>query len=55
MPRPYQAHGVARLRDLGVELVHSKGIYYDWVRTLDAALAFQREHPDLAEPSGFWV
>jgi nicotinamidase-related amidase len=54
-PAGAQAHGLARLRDLGVELVHCKGIYYDWVRTLEAALAFEREHPDLAEPPGFWI
>ena len=40
---------------LGVELVHCKGVYYDWVRTLEAALAFEREHPDLAEPPGFSI
>jgi nicotinamidase-related amidase len=54
-PAGAQAFGRARLRDLGVELIHCKGIYYDWVRTLEAALAFEREHPDLAEPPGFWI
>jgi hypothetical protein len=47
--------GLARLHDLGVELVHCKGIYYDWVRTLEAALAFQDSHPELSEPPGFWI
>ena len=54
-PAGAQAHGLARLRDLGVELVHCRGVYYDWVRTLEDALAFEREHPDLAEPPGFWI
>jgi len=54
-PAGAQAFGLVRLRDLGVELVHCKGVYYDWVRTLEAALAFEREHPDLAEPPGFWI
>jgi len=54
-PAGAQAFGLARLRDLGVELVHCKGIYFDWVRTLDDALAFERAHPDLAEPPGFWI
>lgn len=54
-PAGAQAFGLARLRDLGVELIHCKGIYYDWVRTLEAALAFESEHPDLAEPPGFWI
>ena len=48
-----QAPGMARLRDARVELVHCKGIYYDWVRTLQAALAFRRDNPGLAEPPGF--
>ena len=48
-----QAPGMARLRDLGIELVHCKGIYYDWVRTLESALAFRHDHPRLAEPPGF--
>jgi nicotinamidase-related amidase len=54
-PAGAQAYGLARLRDLGVELVHCKGIYFDWVRTLDDALSFEREHPDLADPPGFWI
>jgi nicotinamidase-related amidase len=48
-----QTPGIARLRDLGFELVHCKGIYYDWVRTLQGALAFRHDNPDLAEPPGF--
>jgi nicotinamidase-related amidase len=48
-----QAPGLARLRDLGFELVHCKGIYYDWVRTLQAARAFRHDNPQLAEPPGF--
>ena len=54
-PAGAQAYGLARLRDLGVELVHCKGIHYDWVRTLEAALAFQDAHPELSAPPGFWI
>jgi nicotinamidase-related amidase len=54
-PAGAQPYGLSRLRDLGVELLHCKGIYYDWVRTLDDALGFERDHPDLAEPPGFWI
>lgn len=54
-PAGVQAFGLARLRDLGVELVHCKGIYYDWVRTLEAALDFQAAHPELSEPPGFRI
>lgn len=52
---PCGAHdpGVARLRDLGVELVHCKGLYYEWVRTLAAALAFEEANAELSNPPGF--
>ncbi|MGN6791012.1 MAG: isochorismatase family protein [Streptosporangiaceae bacterium] len=52
-PSGGHAAGLARLRDLGFELLRCKSIYYDWIRSLDAARAFQREHPDLANPPGF--
>jgi len=48
-----QAPGIARLRDWGFELVHCKGIYYDWVRTVKAAYAFRKDNPHLAKPPGF--
>ncbi len=48
-----QAPGLRRLRALDVETVHCKGLYYDWVRTLEAALAFERRNPGLAAPPGF--
>ena len=52
---PFGAHapGLARLRDLGVELIHCKGAYYDWARTLAAAVAFEADNPRLAAPPGF--
>jgi nicotinamidase-related amidase len=45
--------GLRRIVASGGELVHAKGVYYEWIRTLDAARAFQRSHPDLADPPGF--
>ena len=52
---PFGAHepGVTRLRDLGVELAHCKAIYYDWLRTLAAVRAFEKNNPRLATPPGF--
>ena len=52
-PGAMHDHGLAQLRDAGVEIRHAKGVYYEWVRTLAAARAFQTEHPDLASPPGF--
>ncbi len=52
-PGAMHEHGLRQLRDEGIEVRHAKGVYYDWVRTLDAARAFEAEHPDLATPPGF--
>jgi nicotinamidase-related amidase len=52
---PFGAHrpGLQRLRDLGAEMIHCKGVYYDWARTLAAVNAFEAGHPELASPPGF--
>jgi nicotinamidase-related amidase len=52
---PAAAHeaGLRRMRDAGVMLVHTKGVYYEWVRTLDAARDFERDYPELTDPPGF--
>jgi nicotinamidase-related amidase len=45
--------GLRHMRDAGAEARHAKGVYYEWIRTLDAARVFERDHPDLAIPPGF--
>jgi len=52
---PCGAHapGIARLRDLGLEVMRCKSVYYDWVRTLNAARTFELDNPELASPPGF--
>jgi nicotinamidase-related amidase len=52
-PGSMHEHGLQHLRDAGVEIRHAKGVYYDWIRTLEAARAFVRAHPDLSDPPGF--
>ena len=52
-PGAMHDHGLRQLRDEGIEVRHAKGVYYDWLRSLDAARAFEAEHPDLATPPGF--
>lgn len=52
-PGDMHHHGLRRMRDAGVTLVHAKGVYYEWVRTLAEARCFEAENPDLAEPPGF--
>jgi hypothetical protein len=34
-------------------LIHCKGAYYDWARTLADAVAFEAASPRLASPPGF--
>jgi nicotinamidase-related amidase len=52
---PGEAHaaGLRRASDGGALLLHAKGVYYEWIRTLADARAFQEARPDLAEPPGF--
>jgi len=45
--------GLARIKDAGAELIHAKGLYYEWVRTLEAARAFEAANPALTGPVGF--
>ena len=52
-PGPMHDAGIRRMSGLGVEVGHTKGIYYEWIRSVDAARAFERDHPDLADPPGF--
>jgi nicotinamidase-related amidase len=52
-PGAMHDHGLAHVQAAGGEVRHAKGVYYDWVRTLAAARAFQEAHPDLASPPGF--
>ena len=52
-PGSMHEHGLAHMRDTGVEVRHAKGVYYDWIRTLGAARQFESDHADLAQPPGF--
>jgi nicotinamidase-related amidase len=52
-PGEMHEHGLRGLRDAGIEIRHAKGVYYEWVRTLEAARTFARDHPNLADPPGF--
>jgi nicotinamidase-related amidase len=45
--------GLRRVVGAGAELIHAKGIYYEWVRTLDAARMLGHDHPELDDPPGF--
>ena len=46
-------HGLRRIAEAGGVITHAKGVYYEWLRSVEAADAFTRAHPELAEPPGF--
>jgi len=52
-PGEMHAFGLRRMREAGVIEMHAKGVYYEWVRTLEAARDFERANPTLADPPGF--
>ena len=52
-PGSMHDHGLRRIAEAGGVIVHAKGVYYEWLRTLEAATAFRKAHPDLEEPPGF--
>ena len=52
-PGTMHEHGLRRIADAGGSVIHAKGLYYEWIRTLDAARAFERANPELSDPPGF--
>ena len=52
-PGAMHERGLRHVRDAGVELRHAKGVYYEWIRTLEAARTFVLDHPELSSPPGF--
>ncbi|HEY7701869.1 MAG TPA: isochorismatase family protein [Candidatus Limnocylindrales bacterium] len=52
-PGDMHAHGLRRIADAGATVIHAKGVYYEWIRTLEAARAFEAANPGLSEPPGF--
>jgi nicotinamidase-related amidase len=51
---PGDAHeaGLARMRDAGATIVQAKGLYYEWLRTVEQVHRFRTERGDLAPPEG---
>src|SRR5580658_5558439 len=50
-PGPARDQGLARALTLGVEIVATRGLYYEWVRSLDR-WAFAQAPPCIAPPAG---
>jgi len=51
---PGEAHaaGLARLRDAGVLITDTKGLFYEWLRTVERTRRFAAECPDSELPTG---
>ena len=52
-PGEMHAAGLRRIAAAGGELVHAKGVWYEWIRTLQGSRDILRVHPGLADPPGF--
>ena len=52
-PGEMHAAGLRHIVAAGGEVIHAKGVYDEWVRTPEAARAFERARADLAAPPGF--
>lgn len=52
-PGAMHDHGLRRVAEAGGVITHAKGVYYEWLRTVDAATEFRNAHPELGEPPGF--
>jgi nicotinamidase-related amidase len=52
-PGSMHDHGLRRIAEAGGTVIHAKGLYYEWLRTVDAATDFRRDHPELGDPPGF--
>lgn len=46
------AGGLVRMRDAGALILDTKGLYYEWLRTVEQAQRFRLERSDLPIPDG---
>jgi nicotinamidase-related amidase len=51
-PGSAHAAGLARMRDAGVVILDVKGLYYEWLRTVEQVQRFRTERADLPIPEG---
>jgi len=51
-PGDAHAAGIERMRAAGAVLVQAKGLFYEWVRTVEEASRFDAERPDAGAPAG---
>ncbi|MFG3102248.1 isochorismatase family protein [Streptomyces sp. NPDC048182] len=51
-PGPAHERGLRRLAGHGIETLSAKELFYDWIRTIEAAHTFHDTHRDLRVPPG---
>ena len=51
-PEPNQASGLARMAQAGVMVTNMKGLFYEWLRTVERVGAFHQALPDMRERAG---
>jgi nicotinamidase-related amidase len=51
---PGEAHsaGLSRMKDAGATLLSTKGLFYEWMRTVERSRRFEKECAHLKTPSG---
>ncbi len=51
-PVPGQEIGLSRMQSAGAVMVNMKGLFYEWLRTIEAVNRFHRELPDMRGQAG---
>lgn len=51
-PAPGQEIGLNRMQRAGAIMVNKKGLFYEWLRTIDAVKRFHRECPEMRGHAG---
>ncbi len=51
-PAPGQEIGLKRMQGAGAIIVNMKGLFYEWLRTIENVNRFHRELPDMRDLSG---
>jgi hypothetical protein len=51
-PAPGQEMGINRMRSAGALIVNTKGLFYEWMRTIEMVNRFHRECPHMRDLAG---
>jgi nicotinamidase-related amidase len=51
-PAPGQEIGLNRMQNAGAIITNMKGLFYEWLRTIESVKRFHRELPDMRDLAG---